>query len=75
VSILRNPIYIVGLSVFLGIFFFFINFCHVQKGSGHLREDDYYLIYRENIVSVFCIVIRVFLLKRRVVRLVSILSR
>jgi hypothetical protein len=41
----------------------------VQKGSNHLREDDYYLICIKNIVRGFlCTPIMVLMSKRQVVR-------
>jgi hypothetical protein len=41
------------------------SFSHVQKGSNHLREGDYYLICGEKLVKGFsCIVTRVLLSKR-----------
>jgi hypothetical protein len=73
---LRHSIYIVGLSVFQGENSFW-EFIHswVQKGSKPSEKDDYYLICIEELVSVLCIVTRVFLSKRQVVRPMSSLSR
>jgi hypothetical protein len=61
-SILRHTIYIVGLSIFWGDSF--IIHYHEKKGSEHLREYGYYLIYTKELVRDFCYVIRVLLSKR-----------
>jgi hypothetical protein len=76
VSSLRHEIYIARLSVFQGENSF-QEFIHsrVQKGVGPSEKDNYYLICREELVSVLCIVTIVLLSNRRVFRLVSSLSR
>jgi hypothetical protein len=53
----------------------FIIHYHEQKGSKHLREYGYYLIYTKELVRDFCSIIRVLLSKRQVVRPMRSLSR
>jgi hypothetical protein len=66
--------YILLASVYFGGIHSLFTLAYI-RGSDHLREDEYYLICTEELVRDFCSVIRVLLSKRRVVRLVSILSR